>query len=405
MEKAGSITRPKVRQSNLELLRILCVLAIIGDHFTGQNLLASFATVPQGCFYVLATSLSRVGCSVFVILSAWFSADLPFRSRKVVHVWLTVAMFSLPFLLWELTRSVFGEKQMQIMLYPLEESPLWFAGYYMVLMCLAPALNLLLKEGSRRLIEFILFFFGAAMVLYSTVTSELGFFAHDIWPMIFLYLLTGYWKKYRKVPTLSCACKWFFISWLGLSACRVISVYLPAGIGTSMFQKYMETYRARMQTLPNLVTAYSLFFLFYNLKIRPSALINRLAGLSLGVYCFHQLPGLYPILWEKVLRAPFHTANLLGMKRMAYTFAGVVVTWVLGCAAEFIRSWVSGALIENRNWFDRLCRRADRLINGEEETISGPDRKLIRWFIVILALWFMITPLLFTSQLYLAFRP
>lgn len=394
----------KVRQSNLELLRILCIIAIIGDHFTGQNALVSFAGVPEACFYILVTSLSRVGCSVFVILSAWFSTDLSFRSKKVIHVWLTVAMFSLPFMFWQLTRPIFSEKAMQILVYPLEESPLWFASYYLVLMCLVPVLNLLLREGSRRLTEFILFFFGAAMVLYPTVTSELGFFAHDIWPMIFLYLLTGYWKKYRPVPSLSKARTWFLISWLAVCAGRVMGVFLPVGTGSAMLQKYMETYRARMQTLPNLVTAYSLFFLFYNLKTKPSRVINRLAGLSLGVYCFHQLPGLYPILWDKILRAPFHAENLNGVYRMAYTLAGIFVTWILGSAAEFVRAKVAGLLIENRKWFATLCRRADRLISGEEEPVTAPDRKLIRWFIMILILWFLITPVLFTSQLYQIFR-
>ena len=390
----------KVRQSNLELLRILCIIAIIGDHFSGQNALPTYEQVPEACFYILVNSLSRVGCSVFVIISAWFSTDLTFRSKKLIHIWLTVAMFSLPFMAWMLTQP-FSQKAIQIMAYPLEESPLWFASYFMVLMCLAPLLNLLLREGTRRLTEFILFFFGAAMVLYSTVTAELGFFAHDIWPMVFLYLLTGYWKKYRPVPSLSKALTWFFISWLGVSACRAACIYLPEGIGTSMLRKYTELYRARMQTLPNLVTAYSLFFIFHHLKIRPSRTINRLAGMSLGVYCFHQLPGMYPILWSEVLRAPYHAAYLSGVSRMAYTLAGILVTWVIGSVAEFLRGKAARALIEDRKWFNGLCQRADRLINGEEETITAPDKKLLWGIIAVLVLWFMITPVLFTSQLYM----
>lgn len=390
----------KVRQSNLELLRILCIIAIIGDHFSGQNALPTYEQVPEACFYILVNSLSRVGCSVFVIISAWFSTDLTFRSKKLIHIWLTVAMFSLPFMAWMLTQP-FSQKAIQIMAYPLEESPLWFASYFMVLMCLAPLLNLLLREGTRRLTEFILFFFGAAMVLYSTVTAELGFFAHDIWPMVFLYLLTGYWKKYRPVPSLSKALTWFFISWLGVSACRVACIYLPEGIGTSMLRKYTELYRARMQTLPNLVTAYSLFFIFHHLKFRPSRTINRLAGMSLGVYCFHQLPGMYPILWSEVLRAPYHAAYLSGVSRMAYTLAGILVTWVIGSVAEFLRGKAARALIEDRKWFNGLCQRADRLISGEEETITAPDKKLLWGILAVLVLWFMITPVLFTSQLYM----
>ena len=196
MEQAGK----KPRQSNLELLRIICIIAIIAEHFLGQNNIPEHTNVFMSGFYVVLNSLSRVGCSVFIIISAWFSVDLPFRSKKFVHIWLTVAMFSLPFLLWQLPRSVFKAEQLQSMFYPVEGTPLWFAGYYLVLMCLSPLLNLLLQKGSRRLAEYVLFFFGAGMTLYSTVTAELGFFSSEIWPLVFMYILTGYRKKYRPIP-------------------------------------------------------------------------------------------------------------------------------------------------------------------------------------------------------------
>ena len=35
------------RASNLELLRILCMLLIIGDHLTGQGGIADYSTLPS----------------------------------------------------------------------------------------------------------------------------------------------------------------------------------------------------------------------------------------------------------------------------------------------------------------------------------------------------------------------
>ena len=399
MEQAGK----KARQSNLELLRIICIVAIIADHFIGQNNIPEHTSFLTSGFYVILNSLSRVGCSVFIIISAWFSVDMPFRSKKFVHIWLTVAMFSLPFLLWQLPRSVFDAVQMQSMAYPVEGTPLWFAGYYLVLMCLSPLLNLLIQKGSRRLVEYVLFFFGAAMTLYTTVTAELGFFSNEIWPLVFLYILTGYWKKYLQAR--SKARKWFLISWGAVCVCRIICCHLPGGVGSALFSKYMEAYRARMQTIPNLITAFSLFFLFYNMKIKSYPVINRIAGFSLGVYCFHQLPGWYRILWDKVLNAPFHTENLHGLSRMAYTIAGIIAIWIMGSVAEYIRAKAAGILIEDRKWFNRVSQRVDRIVNGEETVISPSERRLILCFVVLLILWFLITPVLFSSQLYMVFRP
>ena len=160
-----------------------------------------------------------------------------------------------------------------------------------------------------------------------------------------------------------------------------------------------------MQTIPNLVIAFSLFFLFYHIKIKASPVINRIAGLSLGVYCFHQLPGWYRILWDKILNAPFHTENLHGLSRMIYAIAGIIAIWIMGSVAEYIRAKAAGILIEDRKWFDRVSQRVDRNVNGEETAVSAADRKMILCFVVLLIIWFLITPVLFSSQLYLVFRP
>ena len=85
-----------IRNSNLELLRILCILAIIGDHFTGQSGIVEWGGIGTNFFYCAVTSMSRVACSVFVIISAWFLVDKPFNIKKVIHIWLTVIMFTIP---------------------------------------------------------------------------------------------------------------------------------------------------------------------------------------------------------------------------------------------------------------------------------------------------------------------
>ena len=40
------------RASNLELLRILCMLLIIGDHLTGQGGIADYSSLPSSAYMV-----------------------------------------------------------------------------------------------------------------------------------------------------------------------------------------------------------------------------------------------------------------------------------------------------------------------------------------------------------------
>ena len=48
------------RTSNLELLRILCMLFIIGDHLTGQGGIADYSTLGSSFAFCL------IGCAVFL---------------------------------------------------------------------------------------------------------------------------------------------------------------------------------------------------------------------------------------------------------------------------------------------------------------------------------------------------
>ena len=59
------------RSSNLELLRILCMLLIIGDHLTGQSGIADYTTLPSSFAFCLIGCGSRIACNVFVLIGAW----------------------------------------------------------------------------------------------------------------------------------------------------------------------------------------------------------------------------------------------------------------------------------------------------------------------------------------------
>ena len=48
------------RSSNLELLRILCMLLIIGDHLTGQSGIADYTTLPSSFAFCLIGCGSRI---------------------------------------------------------------------------------------------------------------------------------------------------------------------------------------------------------------------------------------------------------------------------------------------------------------------------------------------------------
>ncbi|MCQ2439189.1 MAG: acyltransferase [Oscillospiraceae bacterium] len=349
----------KKRSSSIELLRVLCMLFIIADHFAGQSGIRE-GGLPAAGYYEALSSLSRVACSVFVIISAWFDAEREeFRLEKLGRVWLTAFMYLVPVTFFLYRRSLASGLQLYTALLPLEGGSLWFVSCFLQLQCLAPALKLLVRK-QKRLSESLLLFFGITLTGYATLTGRQGVFTSDLWVMIYLYTLTLYWKRWGSGTPKPRACAAvFFPLWALLLAFRLFS----SARGYTTLMAYSETFRSCMQSLPNMALAYCLFFGFLGWDRRESRIVSTMASCTLGVYCFHQIPAFYPILWTKLLRSTAHAALLSGGARLLYTVCAILLTALLGMAVELLRARLSRLLIEDRKWYRRLCERFNRFVN------------------------------------------
>lgn len=379
----NALGRQAGRSSNLELLRIFCILCIIGDHFVGQSGVADNSSFFSALFYCTVVSLSRVACDVFIIISAWFMVDKEFHLRKIIHVWLTVAMYTVPITIFLYVNGVANADIFWAFL-PVEASPLWFAGYYIILVCLSPVLNLFINRNSKSLVELFLGLFFITLVLFSTITDRPGFFGHDIWTLIFLYVSTGYIKRYvignrkeskddgavinspfrKAVPG-----RYFLIFgilWLTLNLLRALVAVHGSWHPEFMaiVSSYLEHYRSRLSTLPCLIMAYTAFFGFFYLRMKNSKVVNKAAGAVLGIYCMHQVPFWYDYLWKEIFHSTEAIAKYTGGTRMLYTIACILTVWLAGTLIELVRNTLSERLIEKQPFCVNICSRFDTYLTG-----------------------------------------
>lgn len=345
------------------------MFTIVGDHFIGQSGIAEFNTLAQCVYYSTVVSLSRVACSIFIIISAWFLVEKEFSIKRVFHTWLTVIMYTVPitliaylFQLYPVDGNLFKSA-----LLPIENSPLWFANYYIVLILLSPILNKILHDCPKYLIEYYLIIMTLLHVLYVTITADLGYFAHDIWIFIYLYILTGYIKLNAiKLPSVKKAAIIFILSWAMLCLLRGLVAYgiNHYGMVLDNVNMLLDVYRARLQSLPNLIMAFSLFAIFYQVKIKYYRMINIIATTVLGIYCFHQVPGWYMWLWNNVFFTKFQAETLLGYNRAGYGLLCIVLIFFTGALIEYIRNKISYSLIESKEWYIVACKNIDSYVNG-----------------------------------------
>ena len=81
------MTNNGMRQSNFELLRIMCMLSIIGIHvYTQTN--ASRLTIDNGLNYIFIVFIAyggRLVCNCYVMIGAWFLTESDFKAERVVN--------------------------------------------------------------------------------------------------------------------------------------------------------------------------------------------------------------------------------------------------------------------------------------------------------------------------------
>lgn len=345
------------RESGLELLRILCMLFIIADHYAGQSGAALYDTLPHAMAFSALGAGSRLGCDIFVVLGAWFLCRQPFQTRRALALWLGLWLYTVPLtLLCKLVPgSDVGLGTLRWAMFPVSTQQLWFVAQYLLLLLLSPALNLLLRAAPRRALRAVLAVGGAFLVGYPTLFAEDGIFGDWLWSFVFLYLLTGYLRFYpgsRLAKALRApAAPWLALGFVALlTAGRGVTAWL--GVGGKLAQ-YLEYYRTALGAAPNVLCALAFFFAAQRLRLGSVGWLNRLASATLGVYIIHQTPAVMGLLWTKLFHAPDHAGSAL------YALF-VILAVYLGCTAiDLAREWLLMRPIRRSRWFAALCRLGD----------------------------------------------
>lgn len=357
-----TVSKTHTRQSGLELLRILCMLFIIADHYAGQSGAALYDTLPHALFFALLGAGSRMGCSIFVMLGAWFLCTQPFKTRRALNLWLSLWLYTVPLTLlcFFVPGSGVGLSTLRWAIFPVSTKQLWFVAAYLVLLLLSPVLNLLLHTAPRRTLRGLLCAFGVLLVGYSTLFAEDGAFSDVLWTFAYEYLLIGYLRLYPD-NRLSRAMQ----SWQAPVLAMLFTAALTALRGAALWQgvdgkpmQYLEYYRTALCSAPNLLCALAFFFFFKNLAIGTLPVINTVASATLGVYIIHQTPAVMGLLWNGIFHASQHPGSA------GYALFVIAGVFVACTAIDLVRSRLLIRRLEAFRWFLALCRKGDDLAAG-----------------------------------------
>lgn len=171
--KKNNYKQSALRQSNIELLRIIAMILIIAHHYSFHG---GFSFPPEPInlnrlwiqFILIG---GKVGVDLFVLISGYFLvSQSSIKADKILKLWFQIFFYSITiFIIFTILglRS-FSIKEFVKHLAPVTFEQWWFASTYFVLYLLVPYINKLLRSFSQK--QYV-HFLAVILVLWSVIPT------------------------------------------------------------------------------------------------------------------------------------------------------------------------------------------------------------------------------------------
>ena len=301
--------RPKPRNSNVELLRIACMILIVLHHYGVYGFDALELPHTLNRYVVSFCSLGgKIGVACFMLISGYYMVYSKFTLRKLVKLaaeaWFYSVGIGLLFLTVLEPAGPIGLVDFLRMFLPIGHRLNWFMADYVVVMLASPFLNVLVAHMSQKTHAGLLAGVTALWWILPCLTlGKYGF--DDLRLLVALYLYAAYIRKYVDVEKRN-ARRHFLVallSFLMIAATAAALIYLGYRFG---IQTFIEKNRffAGLYSPFVLLASVELFIGIIKLKPRYIRPVNVLASATLGVYLIHDNRMFRPYLWRTLLRVP-----------------------------------------------------------------------------------------------------
>lgn len=283
------------RQSNIELLRLVCMFLIICVHFTGLSIMRYSQNwqCQTGMLRILPFLINGISvCAVntFVLISGYFSIRPSVRS--FCNLYLTCAFYAgvlYTFNLY-LTDSHINRWCVYNTIMPFglfeSSSGWWFLPNYMILYLLSPFLNRVIDNLSRKEFRISLFILSVVIFYFGWYRqmkwAEAGF---NFVNFIFLYFIGRYLAMHYKSSKFG-ARGGYFLLWIVFGVLIGCVNWGAREYGWTTSNPFIWL-NSQYNSPLCVASAICLFMCFKSIDINNSKIINWFAASALSIYLVH----------------------------------------------------------------------------------------------------------------------
>lgn len=333
------------RNSNIEILRIISMLLIVGYHMITNGLIKpNYLIYSSGTIFNKITSLiffpaGRIGVMLFFMITGYFLIEKDSSSAKkvIIKTAYYCILLNILFIFSQYFFGIYGKTLsfnwktylQKNMLIPFSSGMHWFCTNYIILVIFLPVINKFLRKLSIK--GFLIFLFIANFFWYG-----LGYYFsvnyYYLYETLFFYSCGAFFKFFISKKKFK---KYFLI--LLFFVCYFVAIILSKIIFTANLENNvtlakMSNYFLRTIFIP--IIGFLLFMIFNSLKIKNSKTINFLASKSLDVYLLHGSI-FQTYLWSVIFNIKsFYKSNFFIVYLLASIFAIFMISTFLGYLSD-----------------------------------------------------------------------
>lgn len=351
------------RKTNLELLRILCMILIIAHHCVGHGGAAYMNTCTNRIIALFIVPGGKICFNTFLAMSAWFMVDHTFKMERFFKVWAQVFIYSVLFcIIAFLLGNPMTFKDWFSMLFPIAGNSHGFAASYLAFYLLLPFLQKLTKNLTQKQtawIVLLLLYFEVGTQLVGNFTQYFQPIPSELLLFIMCFFISYYLKKYptkiqNSTKIMLCV---FTMCWL--LVCITMILFLIK-IPENSFVIYMWNIIKDESSIINIIGGYTLFFIFYNINIPQNDKINRIAKHTFGVLLIHDNNFFRGILWLNLVKTSQWYYNTYFILLVIFYSVGI---FVIGTLIDFIREIIFKKYLFNSKFLKKVFSVGDDMIN------------------------------------------
>lgn len=325
----------KIRNSNMELLRLLAMFMVLVYHVDFLSLgvpqmdIAMNASQWIDSFLRFLVQSACVVCvNVFVMLSGWFGIKP--KLDRLISFLFQVTFFTvigiIVNIMWGGHHLCFDDLKNLFML----NDSLWFPKSYLLLYIFSPVLNAFVEKVSKKNFRILLIGIISFQMIYGWLSRGVAWYMGGYSCIFFmeLYLLARYVRLH--VDYLHYSKRLMILSY---AACSVVI----AAIWMCLMTKGIDLTRyLNVYTQPFAIFGALLLLMLFSKLNYQSKRVNKIAASCFSVYLFHCAPGMLQHFISII--AHLHDENSLFMFCF-YAFLLVVAVYIVAILLDKVRIW------------------------------------------------------------------